>query len=79
MATLINTYHNTEYNTRKRPGDRLSLSTIRRMRFALCGVGGCSCGGIAGERDPDLVVIPIDEPYTGRLLGGWLERADTYR
>lgn len=47
---LINDFHGTEYRTR---GGVLSPSTVRRIRKALCGIQGCTCGGVLGERGPD--------------------------
>ena len=66
MITLTNSFHNSVYRTRltttdldriemiagTRP-DRLTASeksTIRRIRKALCGITGCTCGDFWGRR-----------------------------
>lgn len=49
--TLTNDFHNTGINLIL-ADDTLSAHQLRRARKALCGVQGCTCGGIAGERGP---------------------------
>jgi hypothetical protein len=63
MTTPTNSYHNTEYRTRKTwqeidailnthpseltPADQ---AFVRRADATLCGIGGCSCGNGLGEQ-----------------------------
>lgn len=63
-TTIINTFHDTEYETRKTPKqlsalcDRIGMGTAtpadkafaRRVKNELCGSTGCQCGGTLGER-----------------------------
>lgn len=64
MLTLTNSFHGTEYTTRKsaRELDAICLrigqgtataadrAFARRVHAALCGSPGCTCGGQFGER-----------------------------
>ena len=48
--TLTNDFHNTKIGLKTRHGHRLSPGQVAKARKALCGVPGCTCGGICGER-----------------------------
>jgi len=45
--TLENTFHNTEVTVIAWDGI-ISASSIARAKHKLCGVSGCTCGGIRG-------------------------------
>ena len=45
--TLENTFHNTEVTVIAWDGV-ISASSIARAKHKLCGVSGCTCGGIRG-------------------------------
>jgi len=64
MTTITNTFHGTEYKTRKtrqdidamlnkHPADRTDTEKafVRRCKSALCGIAGCTCGNDIGERN----------------------------
>ena len=50
MITIRNTFHGTHYRARPQRGIRLAPRTVRRIRRALCGIDGCTCGGDLSER-----------------------------
>ncbi len=51
--TIRNDFHHTETAVQVRCSDRrLSAAQVRRIRQALCGVPGCTCGGLLGECGP---------------------------
>ena len=63
MTTLRNTFHGTDYNTRKSIDDvdrivntmpiyrtEAEQRWVRRVRQALCGVKNCQCGDDLGRR-----------------------------
>ena len=51
--TVKNNFHNTEANVVLRWGtNKISGSTVRRIAKELCGLSGCKCGGVMGERGP---------------------------
>lgn len=64
MITIQNNFHNTSTTIRK--AGRISESQERRIRKALCGVSGCTCGGALGERGPQSCEIDYDSD--GRVL-----------
>ncbi len=64
MTTLTNTFHNTEYRSTKsldeidrivstNPWNRADAEKafVHRVRKALCGVDGCTCGDDLGRRE----------------------------
>lgn len=57
MITLRNSFHHTEVRIRASYGVDLTPSQIRRSRLVLCGISGCTCGGILGERGPQDVEV----------------------
>jgi hypothetical protein len=64
MYTYKNSFHGTEYISKKSPMELLEIDKrvyngyptdadkafVRRMRKALCGVSGCKCGDVFGRR-----------------------------
>lgn len=48
--TFRNDFHNTQATFRVH-GQRLTAAQTRRARNELCGIDGCSCGGIRGPQD----------------------------
>ena len=49
MITIRNYFHGTAYHARPQNGIRLAPWTVRRIRRALCGIDGCTCGGDLSE------------------------------
>jgi hypothetical protein len=47
--TLTNDFHNSAISLRSTT-HRLSAGQVAKARRALCGIDGCTCGGIAGTR-----------------------------
>ena len=58
-VTIKNEYHNSAARIRVRTDGEtiLSRATVRRVRRALCGISGCDCGGVLGERGWQAVAI----------------------
>lgn len=56
LITLTNDFHGTEAAVRGDNmvgrGKALSAVTVRRTWRALCGIEGCTCGGVLGQRGP---------------------------
>lgn len=65
MTTITNNFHNTEYQTARFPQQiqkiiktnpihwtGLEKTFVQRCRRMLCGIKGCTCGGLLGERGP---------------------------
>ncbi len=50
MITIKNSFHNSQINLNVQIGDYLTNSQIKRSKRILCGVHGCTCSGIAGDR-----------------------------
>lgn len=50
MITIRNEYHNTEVRVRASIGEVLTSGQVKRCRRALCGIDGCTCGGVLSER-----------------------------
>lgn len=50
--TIRNNFHNTEAYVTIRNGNTITGATARRIEKKLCGVSGCKCGGVLGERGP---------------------------
>lgn len=63
--TITNDFHNTSVTVRTLDG-RLSARVVARVRRALCGIDGCTCGGDLSERGPQTVHITGDS--TGRTV-----------
>lgn len=63
MTTLTNSFHNSQITIRSNVGDTVSRRTLQRVRKALCGIEGCTCGLADGTRDsryrldPDTLVV----------------------
>jgi len=58
LLTIRNDFHGTEAKVRAPGGVAyLSRQIERRVRRQLCGIAGCKCGGILGERGPQEVTI----------------------
>lgn len=51
MTTLTNSFHNSSVTIKANSGDRVSRTTFRRVRRALCGISDCTCGREDGTRD----------------------------
>lgn len=55
--TYSNDFHGTSARVRvteSRSGQYdLSRDQVRRIRAKLCGVSGCTCGGVIGQRGPN--------------------------
>ena len=51
--TLKNNFHNTQATVISRDGI-ISTSSLRRATRKLCGMDGCTCGGIHGPQDVGL-------------------------
>ncbi len=77
--TLRNDFHDTITTLRPRLDSRdrriLSHRQLLRARRTLCGITDCVCGGLAGERGPQvqfssdvLTLHPIDENRTEVVL-----------
>lgn len=62
--TIRNDFHHTETAVRVPcEGRCLTADQVRRVRNALCGVTGCKCGGLLGERGPQQqrwVAVPVE-------------------
>lgn len=71
MTTLTNSFHNSEITIRSNVGDTVSRRTLQRVRKALCGIEGCTCGLADGTRDsryrldPDTLVVIDDRKDIG--------------
>lgn len=51
MVEITNDFHGTSYRLpRKKVGDPVSRSTLRRVARALCGIADCQCGREDGSR-----------------------------
>lgn len=53
MVKLSNNFHGTTITLRA-SRNRLSATQVMRSRMVLCGISGCTCGGCAGERGPQV-------------------------
>lgn len=64
MLVLSNDFHRTSVRLRLADGYTITESQARRARRELCGVAGCKCGGIVGERgkqrQPDGSEVDVD-------------------
>lgn len=66
MITLRNDFHNTEARIRVKsldygPDGEITARQLRRAKAKLCGVRGCTCGGIRGhQRGPQGQRLRID-------------------
>lgn len=49
MMILHNDYHHRQVRVNLRGSTQLSPRQVRTARKVLCGIEGCTCGGIAGE------------------------------
>lgn len=72
--TLTNDFHGQSVTLRlgqrnARGGWPLSQGQIRRARQELCGIAGCTCGGLLGERGRQDVEI---------VLGAWQDEITLY-
>ena len=50
--TIRNNFHNTEVVVNVGPSNTITGATASRIQKKLCGVSGCKCGGVLGERGP---------------------------
>ena len=50
MITITNNFHGTSVNLKANIGDELTESQVKRARKQLCGVSGCTCWGMLGNR-----------------------------
>jgi hypothetical protein len=68
--TLRNDFHDSQATVRVGEDGYLSPSQIRRVRKSLCGIEGCCCGGMLGERgQQDVEIIAVDEMTVA--VRGW--------
>lgn len=58
-ATIRNDFHETWATVRVAEDGKLSPSQIKRIRNALCGIKGCTCGGNLSERGRQEVMIDV--------------------
>lgn len=73
--TLSNEFHHTEATVRPveitegrfKGYHRITKSTARRLRNALCGVSGCTCGGNFGERGGAYLEV-INQDWEGNYI-----------
>ena len=71
MITIKNDFHNTAVKIAKLgENGELTDSQIRRIRNALCGVWGCTCGGVLSERGPQDIRIET----IGYDVARWIAR-----
>ena len=58
-VTITNDYHNSRANVRVNASGEtmLTRSTVLRVRRKLCGISGCMCGGVLGQRGNQTVEI----------------------
>ena len=69
FATLTNDFHNSSARVLVGLGNtELSESQIRRIRSKLCGISGCTCGGVLGQRGPQ--PLAIREYAPGKVVVG---------
>ena len=69
FATLANDFHNSTARVLVGLGNtELSASQIRRLRSKLCGIAGCACGGVLGQRGPQPLAIVEYAP--GKVVVG---------
>jgi hypothetical protein len=52
VYTIRNDFHGTSATVRVGESGLLSPGQIKRVRKALCGIDGCTCGGPLSERGP---------------------------
>jgi hypothetical protein len=55
--TVKNDFHRTAANIRaekSESGTLLTRATVARVRRKLCGISECTCGGVLGQRGPQL-------------------------
>ena len=77
--TIRNDFHNSSTTARVGDSGELRPWQIKRIRKALCGISGCTCGGNLGERGPqdcdidfrgyrdgDLVIVLSDKAEVPR-------------
>ncbi|MDP1543179.1 MAG: hypothetical protein Q8L99_08520 [Polycyclovorans sp.] len=73
--TLSNEFHNTEASVRpveikegRHTGyHKISKQTANRLRNALCGISGCTCGGNFGERGGAYLEV-INQDWDGNYI-----------
>jgi hypothetical protein len=57
-VTLTNDFHHTTVTLNVNDeSQELSPGQISRTRKALCGIDGCECGGVVGQRGPQTVTV----------------------
>ena len=61
MIVFTNNFHNTEYHSRKNPGDIVSRAYYLKVSGALCGMPDCYCGTFRGSQ------WQLEPLYTGSL------------
>ena len=65
---LRNNFHNTLVILHMK-GAYPTVAQIKRARKELCGIKGCSCGNVLGERGPQTVIIGESQEYlNGNLI-----------
>ena len=78
MAHFVirNDFHGSEVTlSLPQQGGVLSAGQVRKARRALCGMAGCTCGGLIGERGPQSAQV-IAMPH-GAMLRPWPPRRGT--
>ena len=69
FAILANNFHHTTARVRVGLGNtELSANQVRRLRNKLCGMSGCTCGGVLGQRGPQPLAIVEYAP--GKVVVG---------
>ena len=66
--TLKNNFHNTQATVISRDGI-INTASLKRASHKLCGMDGCTCGGIRGPQDVELRG-DIDRDGNGILVVG---------
>ena len=69
--TLTNDFHNSKSNVRINDGGKetiLSRSVAGRVRRDLCGINGCTCGGVLGQRGNGNRGLDIAEMPNGEAM-----------
>ena len=68
--TLKNDFHNStaKFRINSDKETLLNRSTVLRIRNKLCGIKGCCCGGVLGQRGNQGLNIDIAEMAYGEVL-----------
>lgn len=81
LITLTNDFHNTSRTVRVPADGYISAATARRIRNDLCGISGCICGGVLGQRmsthtaDGKQIIIDNDYRFASNGKGAQIKIA----